>query len=127
MPQERPLSERAFAVLARRQADSYWVRVEQFATALNSDGCSGPASLTQAYILACYEHDVHYRTGQTVFGLTISREQADALFPTRIRQMAVDGLGWNPRTWKHLIGFPMSVWRWSGVRIGGSSSYKGTK
>jgi len=101
--------------------------VRNTALALKSDGCSGPAALTQAYILACYEHDIHYRTGETIYGLSISREQADDLFPTRIRQMATDGLGWNPKTWRHLIGFPMSAWRWAGVRIGGYWSYKGAR
>lgn len=125
MSSARPLSERAFAILARRQGDTYWARVQTTALALKSDGCSGPASWTQAYILACYEHDVHYRTGETIFGAGISREQADALFPTRIRQMAWDGLGWNPKTWKHMIGFPMSAWRWIAVRTGGYWSYKG--
>jgi hypothetical protein len=120
MSPARPLHERAYAALARRKPDSYWARVQKTALALKSDGCS---VVTQAYKLACYEHDIHYRTGQTLWGAPISREQADALFPTRIRQMAWDGLGWNPLTWYHLIGFPMSAWRWAGVRIGGAWSY----
>src|SRR6266545_7784139 len=96
-----------FKALATRQDLRYWEWVRLRAKALNSDGCSGPAALDQAYILACYEHDVHYRTGKTVLtGLPISQAQADELLAIRIRQMAWDALSWNPATWKNLIGFP---------------------
>lgn len=106
-----------------RQPPEYWSKVRLAARALKSDGCSGPA--LQLYLDSCLEHDVHYRTGRTLSGLRISRYEADILFGHRIRQMAVDGLDWHPRTWWHLVGFPMSAWRFVAVRFGGLWAWRG--
>ena len=42
----------------------HWELVRGIARCLGADGCSGPAS--ELYRAACLEHDVHYRTWQTV-------------------------------------------------------------
>ena len=115
-----------YTQLLQRQPSAYWEHVHAMAYWLRSDGCSGPARLTQAYKAACFEHDIHYRTGQMLGGLDITRKQADDLFWRRMRQMAWDGLcWWKPTTWLHLIGFPMSWWRWAAVRDFAESAYKG--
>jgi hypothetical protein len=121
------LSTAAYAALSKRQPKAYWLYVRICARRLKSDGCSGPARMTQWYKDACLEHDCHYRLGETVSGLPISREQADDLFAARIRQMAWDGLSWSPSSWKHLGGVVVSAWRWAAVRVGGSAAYKGAK
>ena len=113
------------AQLKRRQSSLYWLHVRIRALELESDGCSGPARLTQAFREACLEHDVFYRTGKMLDEDPISRIDADAVLAVRIRQMTWDRLGWRPWTWINLVGYPMSVWRWLAVRLGGASSYKG--
>lgn len=114
-----------YAQLVKRQSRGYWELVRALAEHLKSDGCSGPARITQAYRDACLEHDIHYRTGQMLGGVDITRKQADDLFWLRIRQMAWDGLSWKPWTWGNLLGFPMSWWRWKAVRDFAVSAYKG--
>ena len=104
----------------------YWKVVRLRALGLKSNGCSGPAQWTQWYKDACYEHDIHYKTGKALNGRDISRLHADDLLATRIRQMAWAALHWHPRTWKHLGGFAVAGWRWVAVRLGGWWSYQGT-
>lgn len=78
---------------------------------LQSDGCSG---VPDFYIKACWEHDVHYRTHQTIFGRPITRAQADAVFRQRIQEMSLFG-----------VLSPMSWWRWTGLRIAGGRAWAG--
>ena len=102
----------------------YWDLIKEKATSLKSDGCSGPT--IPVYELACFEHDIHYRTGKTIFNAPITRSEADGLFSKRIRNLASWGFKWkDPTTWGHMIGFPMSYWRWGMVRLFGRNSYKG--
>jgi hypothetical protein len=90
----------------------YWEKIEVVAKYLGTDGCSGPAF--EVYVRACWEHDIHYRTGQTLYGLPLTRADADAIFRERHQEFSVFG---------RLS--PMSWWRWLGLRIGGGSSWKG--
>lgn len=62
----------------------YWADVHLTARALNTDGCSGPARLTQWYRAACEEHDIFYRTHLTVDRLQVTKDFADAVLRLRI-------------------------------------------
>ena len=53
----------------------YWQRVKELAAALNGDGCTASPDLF--YRKCCDEHDIHYRTAQTLDGKPITRAQAD--------------------------------------------------
>lgn len=105
----------------------YWGLVLETALSLKTDGCSGPARLTQWFKAACYEHDVHYRTGTDVFGNSISRLDADDTFSWRIVQIGRAELSWNPLTWKYIFAPVVASWRWVAVRVGGPSSWRGKK
>lgn len=56
---------------------AYWRLVRRRAQELGSDGCSG---VPDFYVLACMEHDIHYRTGRRLCGKTLTRREADARF-----------------------------------------------
>jgi hypothetical protein len=103
-------------------SETYWGLVKQRARELKSDGCS---CVPDFYVEACYEHDVHYRTHETVYGEPISKAEADATLRSRIVSMATKNLSWNPKTWGNLTGYPMSLWRWAGVRLFGTHSWEG--
>lgn len=90
----------------------YWEKVAFVSRALKTDGCSGPA--LEVYTRACYEHDIHYRTGQTIYGRTLTRADADAVFRERHQELSALGV-WCPMAW----------WRWLGVRLFGGSSWRG--
>lgn len=90
--------------------EEYWQRVKERAAELLSDGCSG---VPDFHVICCLEHDIAYRTGQTVDGESLTRAEADARFRRCIQS-------------RSLLGFfsPMSWWRWLGVRVGGSASWQ---
>lgn len=90
--------------------EPYLERVRARATALGSDGCSGPT--ISVHVDACYEHDVCYGDHQTVTGQRVTRAEADRLFRERIQERSPFG-----------VLSPMSWWRWAAVRIGGYRAY----
>ena len=83
-----------------RTGDSawYWGQIEVVAKELRSDGCTG---VPDFHIRACLEHDVHYRTHQTIFGSPITKAEADWILKRRIQQWS--WLGWLS---------PMAQWRY---------------
>ena len=83
----------------------YWVAVRKVATQLKSDGCTGVADI---YLDACLEHDIHWRTGHTLFGVPITTAQANRRFRKVIQARSPLG-AWSPLSW----------WRWAGVTVGG--------
>ena len=83
----------------------YWDIVRRRAQALKSDGCTFVANF---YLDACLEHDVHWRTGKTLYGAPISTRQANLRFRYVIQARSPMG-AWSPMSW----------WRWVGVSIGG--------
>lgn len=89
---------------------AYWERVQQRAAELESDGCSGVPNF---YLLACLEHDIHYRTHRTLYDEPITRAEADARFRQVIQMLSVLG---------QLS--PMSWWRWAAVRLFGGTSWQ---
>lgn len=86
--------------------------VARRARQLKSDGCSGVADF---YIIACYDHDIAYRTGRDIFGNVLTRAQADARLRWAIQHESCFGRC-----------SPMSYWRWAGVRFGGGKSWRPT-
>lgn len=82
----------------------YWERVRFVAKELHSDGCSG---VPDFYVDACFEHDIHWRTGCTLDGETITTAQANTRFRRVIQSRSKMG-----------ILSPLSWWRWAGVSIG---------
>lgn len=91
--------------------DYYWARVRLRAAELDSNCCSG---VPDFYPDACKEHDIHYRTHQTIDGYAITRAEADAWFRRRIQQRSHFG---------RLS--PMSWWRYFGVRLFGRRAWTG--
>ena len=92
----------------------YWARIYDLAMRLGFDGCTG---VPDFYLPACQEHDYHYKYHTTLYGESITQEQADE----RFRQVT-----------QHLSHFgifsPMSWWRWIAVKfIGGFAWQKKTK
>jgi hypothetical protein len=83
---------------------------------LYSDGCTG---VPDFYRQACDEHDWHWRFGMTLYGEPITFDESNARFKAVIRAMARRNLGWNPKTWLNVFGFPMSRWRRVGVTTAG--------
>lgn len=76
---------------------------------LSSDGCTGVPNI---YVLACYDHDIAYRTHEDVFGGPLTREQADLRFKWALQHESPLG---------RLS--PMAWWRWQGVRLAGQHAW----
>lgn len=83
----------------------YWVKVRRRAKELKSDGCTGVAEFYQD---ACFEHDIHWRTGYTLGGDRITTRQANMRFRRVIQDRSPFGLL-----------SPMSWWRWAAVSVVG--------
>ncbi len=78
----------------------YWDLVVAKADELKSDGCT---LVSEMYHICCQEHDVHYRTGKTVYGDPISVRDANARF--RQQMQARSKLGkFSPVSWLRWIG-----------------------
>ena len=92
--------------------DPYWQLVRDEALRLGTDGCSGPAKLTQWYIDACYEHDIHYRTHMWLDGTPITQEEADA----RLRDVV------RSRSWFNGYS-PLGWWRYHALRQFGKRAW----
>lgn len=83
----------------------YWDRVRHAARLLKSDGCTG---VMDWYLDACLEHDIHWRTGLTLYGQLITTEQANRRFRLVIQNRS--GFG---------VLSPVSWIRWAGVTVWG--------
>ena len=92
----------------------YWTNIKEKANALKGDGCTSSPDFF--YRKCCDEHDVHYRTGETIDGFPISRLEADnRLFECMKKQ------GKTP-----IIGrFIIPCFYWIGVRLFGGDAWKG--
>lgn len=91
----------------------YWARVRVKAKELNSDGCSGPTQLFQD---CCFEHDIAYRTGETVDHERKSQHEADDDLRECVQCFSL--FRWlSPVSWA----------RWVAVRLFGWTSYKGKR
>lgn len=83
----------------------YWRQVRWLAQQIGSDGCT---DVLDIYVDSCFEHDLHWRTGQTIHGVPITTAQANRRFRKVIQSR--DPLGSLS---------PLSWWRWIGVTLGG--------
>jgi hypothetical protein len=97
--------------LGHRDDWEYWAEVYRRAEAVGSDGCS---VVSEIYRDACVEHDVHYRTGRTIHGDSLTRREADAIFWERMVDL-------SPLRWFS----PVAWLRWLGVRIGAGRAWRG--
>ena len=82
----------------------YWEKVRIEALRLKSDGCT---FVSDIFLEACYEHDIHWRTGKTLEGLAITVAQANTRFRLVIQHRSRFGR-YSPIAWI----------RWTGVLIG---------
>lgn len=82
---------------------NYWCRVKRRARELDSDGCT---LVSDIFILACWEHDIHWRLGATLYGTPISMSQANRRFRLVIQRFSRFGR-FSPVSWI----------RWAGVSI----------
>jgi hypothetical protein len=97
--------------------EQYVEKIRKRAEELGTNGCSGPT--LQVYVDTCYEHDVHYRTHETLFKRTINRRQADSVLRERTQARSPFG-----------SVSPISWWRWIALRAFGRAAwntpYRGT-
>jgi hypothetical protein len=84
--------------------DEYWRHVRFIAAKMGSDGCT---CVTETFVEACYEHDIHWRTGRTINGDTITTAQANRRFKRVMQSRSRFGRF-----------SPMAHWRYLGVTIG---------
>ena len=88
-----------------RMRGRYWERVRDKAAELGTDGCSGG---TGAFRECCLEHDIHYRTGLTLDGAPITKDEADKRFLSCMQSRSVFGF-YSPMAW----------WRYAAVTLFG--------
>ncbi len=84
----------------------YWRHVKVGALYLESDGCTLVSDL---FLDACYEHDIHWRTGRTVYGNVITRKQANTRFRRVIQSRSRFG-GCSPLSWVRWLGVSIGQW-----------------
>lgn len=94
-------------LLPGRDDRKYWDMVRIRAAELGTDGCTKSPDI---YVDCCYEHDIHWRTGRTLFGDRISEADAN----NRLRQCQ------RERSWmRRWFGFsPIAGLYWLGVTVG---------
>lgn len=90
---------------------SYWSQIYTKAKEIEANGCTG---VSEIYRDSCYEHDIHYGTGKTIYGKPLTRGDADAIFWERIVELSPLGV-FSPVGWI----------RWMGVRMFGSKAWRG--
>ena len=75
--------------------NAYWKLIEQWAKEYKSDGCTKSPDFGWC-ILACFEHDYHFRYSVTLFGDPITFEQANQRLQQVIRMFSPlpRGLKW---------------------------------
>ena len=83
----------------------YWEHVRTVAKEMQSDGCT---VVSDIFIDSCYEHDIHWRTGRTIYGVPITTAQANERFRRVIQSRSKVG-----------VLSPVSWIRWAGVSVGG--------
>lgn len=81
----------------------YWDHVRTAAAMLQSDGCTG---VKDVYVDSCLEHDIHWRTGRTIYGVPITKQQANERFRRVIQSRSKLGR-FSPLSW----------WRFGAVSV----------
>jgi hypothetical protein len=80
--------------------DDYWVHVRAIAKEMKSDGCT---LVRDFHKDSCLEHDIHWRTGETIFGATITTKQANERFRRVIQSRSPLGR-FSPMSWVRFAG-----------------------
>ena len=73
----------------------YWLAVRAIAGDLKADGCTG---VPDFYRDGCLEHDIMYRTHHDLFGISITKEEADLRLKWYIQAHSWFG-SWSPMAW----------------------------
>lgn len=85
------------------QDENYWNAIIEIAETSNFDGCTG---VPDFYLLACLEHDLHYREHKTLYGESLTQSEADKRFRLVVQSLSYFG-----------VLSPMSWWRWIGLSL----------
>jgi hypothetical protein len=93
----------------------YWEDVRKAAAVLKSDGCTGVVDIC---VDSCYEHDVHWRTGHTIYGDPITTKQANRRFRKVIAARFGEHGNGAVRAIATPLGYAFSWGRWAGVTVG---------
>lgn len=94
----------------------HWTLVRQRALAMGSDGCTGVSDIC---VDSCYEHDIHWRTGKTVYGVPITTTQANRRFRKVIEARFAEHDNRFVRLVATPLGHILGWGRWVGVTVGG--------
>lgn len=78
-----------------RAGKRYWERIADKAAELGTDGCTGA---TGAFRDCCLEHDIHWRTGKTLDGTPISKQEANNRFRSCMQSRSIFGY-YSPVAW----------------------------
>src|SRR5688572_11042144 len=94
--------------------NDYWTRIRDEADRLGTDGCSMGSA---AFRLGCLRHDCEYRTGVTIDGDPVTKQQADDRFLCYMQSRSIFGW-WTPMGWtRYLILklFGQKTWNANGA------------
>ena len=86
----------------------YWEQIDDWADSLGADGCTGG---TNAFVHCCRRHDAEYRTGTTLEGQSVNKQEADKRFLDCMRNHSKLGY-WSP----------MAYYRYLAVKVFGKPS-----
>lgn len=76
-------------------SSAYWTRIRDEADRLGTDGCSWGGAM---FRLGCLRHDVEYRSGVTIDGDPITKEESDLRLRSFIQSRS--WFGWySPVAW----------------------------
>ena len=90
----------------------YWAIIERWAKEYRSDGCTKSPDFGWC-IRGCWEHDLHYRYGVTIFGDPITFEEANV----RLRKV-IQMFSPIPRGFKWASPAAWTYWRFVSTAIG---------
>lgn len=93
----------------------YWGSVRDEARRIGSDGCTCVADIV---VDACFEHDIHWRTGATIYNVAITTRQANRRFRKVIAARFQEHDHCLVRAVATPIGYAIAWGRWAGVSIG---------
>lgn len=97
------------------RCSDYWKQVRAKAAAIHSDGCTCVADIV---VDSCYEHDIHWRTGHTIYGVPITTVQANRRFRKVIEARFHEHSNPFLRVAATPIGYTIAWGRWLGVSLG---------
>lgn len=93
----------------------YWGAVRDEAKRIGSDGCTCVADIV---VDACFEHDIHWRTGATIYNVAITTAQANRRFRKVIEARFGESCNRGVRILAKPLGYTIAWGRWVGVSVG---------